>query len=82
MIKDHRAAPGGVTGHSHPVGTTGTAAGAGAMGAAAEHGHHSHGTGTTGKTTAGPHNSNIANEVDPRVDSDRCTFLREPSYNY
>ncbi|OKL60511.1 hypothetical protein UA08_04267 [Talaromyces atroroseus] len=64
--RDHRAAPGGITGQSHPAGTTGTtgtAVGAGGMGT---------GTGTT--TTAGPHNSNVANEMDPRVDSDRSNY--------
>src|SRR5690606_41691667 len=29
------------------------------------------GTGTHGSTNAGPHNSNAANKLDPRVDSDR-----------
>lgn len=29
--------------------------------------------GTTGSTNAGPHNSNIANKIDPRVDSDLGT---------
>jgi len=37
-------------------------------------GGHSHATGTTGglssSTNAGPHDSNLANKVDPRVDSD------------
>lgn len=52
----------GTTGHSglgstgHTTGTTGTS-GIGSTGA-----HHS--------TNAGPHNSNIMNKVDPRVDSD------------
>lgn len=45
---------------------TGTTTGAGITGA-----HSSHTTGTGyGSTTAGPHDSNIANKVDPRVDSD------------
>jgi len=47
------------------TGTTGTAGGV----------TGTHGTGTTGtygtsNTTAGPHNSNLANKADPRVDSD------------
>jgi hypothetical protein len=39
--------------------------------------HHNHGavgsglTGTTGSTNYGPHDSNLANKADPRVDSDR-----------
>jgi len=37
-------------------------------------GHSSHHTGTTGtgvgSTNAGPHNSNLENKLDPRVDSD------------
>ncbi|KXG51803.1 uncharacterized protein PGRI_091960 [Penicillium griseofulvum] len=48
-------------------GVTGTGAGLGST-------HHTAATGTHGTTTstnAGPHSSNIANKVDPRVDSDR-----------
>ena len=63
-----------MTGHS-----TGTSmgAGAGGMGASAmgtsTTGHHGVGMGA-GTTTAGPHDSNLANKMDPRVDSDRCMF--------
>ncbi|KAJ5807657.1 hypothetical protein N7447_011113 [Penicillium robsamsonii] len=45
-------------------GVTGTGAGLGST------------HGTTGSTNAGPHNSNIANKVDPRVDSDRDNRAR------
>lgn len=55
--RDHRAAPGGLTG-----GLTGNS------GAYTTSNNY-----TTGpaSTTAGPHTSNIANKADPRVDSDR-----------
>lgn len=57
--RDHRSNPT----HSTTTGTT-MGAGAGTMGA-----------GTMGtSTTAGPHDSNIANKMDPRVDSDRSTY--------
>lgn len=76
IVTDHRATHGGMTGHS--TGTTGTTmgAGAGGMGAGAmgtsTTGHHGHGMGTGTTTTVGPHDSNLANKMDPRVDSDRC----------
>ncbi|KAI0390427.1 hypothetical protein F5Y17DRAFT_64016 [Xylariaceae sp. FL0594] len=72
--RDHRAAPGnneytsgtsGLTG-SHHTGTTGTTGSSGLTG--------SHGTiGTTGYDSAreGPHSSNLANKLDPTIDSDR-----------
>jgi hypothetical protein len=55
---------GGLTGghNTHSTGTTGLTGG-----------HNTHGTGAThtgSSTTAGPHSSNLANKVDPRVDSD------------
>ena len=34
------------------------------------------GYGATGTTTAGPHSSNLANEADPRVDSDRGRLMQ------
>jgi hypothetical protein len=54
----------GQTSHSHTAGTTG----AGLTGSHATHGTHATGTGY-GSTNAGPHDSNLANKVDPRVDS-------------
>jgi hypothetical protein len=59
----------GTTGATHTTGTTGAGTGTHA-------GNHSgsHHTGTTGglshSTNAGPHDSNMANKADPRVDSD------------
>jgi len=47
----------GHTGHGTTGGFTGTGTGTGV-------------TGTQGSTTAGPHNSNIVNKLDPTVDSD------------
>jgi len=44
----------------------------GAVGAAGINGSNgTHTNALTGKTTAGPHDSNMKNELDPRVDSDR-----------
>lgn len=34
--------------------------------------------GTTGSTNAGPHNSNVANKMDPRVDSDLGMYNHQP----
>jgi len=66
----------GGTGYGHTTGTTGS--GLTGTGHSTTHGttgpgltgtHNTHGTtGTT--TTAGPHSSNMANKLDPRVDSD------------
>ncbi|KAI1203367.1 hypothetical protein F5X97DRAFT_284316 [Nemania serpens] len=63
--RDHRAAPGSTVGGTHEY-TTGNQythgggnTGAGAFGS----------TGATGRE--GPHTSNLANKVDPRIDSDR-----------
>jgi len=58
-------------------GTTGTSGGL-TGGTTGHHHHHDHQsgttgmgtTGTTGTTGAGPHNSSMANKMDPRVDSD------------
>jgi hypothetical protein len=47
-------------GTSHAHGTAGT-----------NHGSTFAGQTTSGSTTAGPHSSNVANKLDPRVDSDR-----------
>jgi hypothetical protein len=74
--RDHRATHGGVTGYS--TGTTGTTMGAGAGGMGAGtmgtsttgYGHHGQGMGAGTTTTAGPHDSNMANRMDPRVDSE------------
>ena len=58
LNKDHDTTTGtGHTGtHTHSTGThTGT---------------HTAGTHTAGSTNAGPHDSNMANKLDPRVDSD------------
>lgn len=61
----------------HYTGTTGTTMGVGA--GTVGTGHHGHGMGaSTTTSTAGPHESNLANKVDPRVDSDRCTFSSNP----
>ncbi|KUL91485.1 hypothetical protein ZTR_01476 [Talaromyces verruculosus] len=76
--RDHRATHSGMTGHS--TGTTGVTMGAGAGGMGAGSmgtsttGHHGHGMGAGTTTTAGPHGSNLANKMDPRVDSDRSTY--------
>ncbi|KAI1350992.1 hypothetical protein F5Y01DRAFT_284331 [Xylaria sp. FL0043] len=69
--RDHRAAPGSTVGGTHEytsgnnyshTGTTGvTGASTGAYGT----------TGTTGTAREGPHSSNMANKMDPRIDSDR-----------
>jgi hypothetical protein len=58
--RDNRAA--GVVGgaHSNTTHTTGTTGTTGT--------NYTHGS---GQTTAGPHSSNVANKLDPRVDSDR-----------
>ncbi|KAL8871393.1 MAG: hypothetical protein Q9174_002760 [Haloplaca sp. 1 TL-2023] len=61
------------TGHHHPgrdagVGAGLAAAGAGAYGASQD--SPSSSTTHQGTTSAGPHNSNLANKADPRVDSD------------
>lgn len=64
-------------GHNHGIGHTGAGTHSnhvsGATGGAYGTGHSTHATGNTatgpGSTTAGPHSSNIANKVDPRVDS-------------
>ncbi|OCT52021.1 hypothetical protein CLCR_09108 [Cladophialophora carrionii] len=77
---DHRANPNSnVPGYGSGTSGYGTAghgtAGHGTSGySTAGHGTTGHGTsgyGTTSTTTSGPHNSNIANKADPRVDSDR-----------
>jgi len=55
----------------------GTGAGYGTTGVTGTHGTHGTTTGTSGgyndarSTNAGPHSSNLANKLDPRVDSDR-----------
>ncbi|KAI0838777.1 hypothetical protein F5Y06DRAFT_44040 [Hypoxylon sp. FL0890] len=53
--RDHRAAPGSTVGGTQTY-TSGN--------------NYTH-SGTTGSATAGPHQSDLANKVDPRVDSDR-----------
>jgi len=58
-----------MTGAAHNTRTTGTGAN-NAAGFAPGHSTHS---AATGPTTTGTHNSNIANQVDPRIDSDRST---------
>ncbi|RAO66562.1 uncharacterized protein BHQ10_002574 [Talaromyces amestolkiae] len=71
--RDHRAAYSAAGTGNTTAGTgissgtgTGTGTGTGAYGA---------GTGGyTGTTTAGPHDSNLANKADPRVDSDRGQY--------
>jgi len=76
-LTGHGNASTGLTGtgaHDHHYGRD-AAVGAGAVGLG-EHEHRKHegvtGHGTTGQTTtAGPHSSNLANKLDPRVDSDR-----------
>lgn len=51
--------------------TTGTGAGYGGSHVGNTTGHHTGATGgLSNSTNAGPHNSNLANKVDPRVDSD------------
>lgn len=56
-------------------------AGAGGMGvgtmgnSTTGYGHHGQGMGAGTTTTAGPHDSNMANKLDPRVDSELCMFL-------
>jgi hypothetical protein len=66
----------GLTGTSHATthGTTGSGLTGGLTGTHAGNSHGSHHTGTTGgishSSNAGPHDSNVANKVDPRVDSD------------
>jgi len=71
---EHRKHEGHTGTHDHHYGRD-AAVGAGAIGLG-EHEHHKHEGrtthGTTGHTTtAGPHSSNLANKLDPRVDSDR-----------
>jgi hypothetical protein len=53
-----------ITSHSHKNDTTTT------HGATTHHGASGYDT-TSGSTNAGPHNSNLANKMDPRIDSDR-----------
>ncbi|KAI0813369.1 hypothetical protein GGR55DRAFT_677013 [Xylaria sp. FL0064] len=72
--RDHRAAPGSTVGGTHEytsgnnyshTGTTGvTGTSTGAYGTTGT-------TGTTGTAREGPHSSNMANKMDPRIDSDR-----------
>lgn len=51
---------------------TGSTGYAGTSGVTGNSGYTGTGTGVTGTTTtAGPHSSNLANKIDPRVDSDR-----------
>ncbi|OQE35198.1 hypothetical protein PENCOP_c014G02977 [Penicillium coprophilum] len=76
--RDNRAHHEGLTGAGTTHGTSGvTGTGAGLGSTHGTTGTHSStlgsGTthGTTGSTNAGPHSSNIANKLDPRVDSDR-----------
>jgi hypothetical protein len=52
---------------------TGTGTGTGAYGAGAGGGARGYSSGT-GTTTTGPHDSNLANKADPRVDSDRGQY--------
>ena len=59
-----RSAESGTTGQGHAGRDTALAGGAGVAGYEAEKYHQ-------GTSTAGPHDSNIGNRMDPRVDSDR-----------
>lgn len=69
------------TGHNNLTGTTGHSTVSGVTSGRTDHTHvpaaHGtpsgapYGTPTHGNTTAGPHDSNLANKADPRVDSDR-----------
>ncbi|KAJ5177327.1 uncharacterized protein N7500_000026 [Penicillium coprophilum] len=81
--RDNRARHEGLTGAGTTHGTSGvTGTGAGLGSTHGTTGTHSStlgsGTthGTTGSTNAGPHDSNIANKLDPRVDSDRDNRAR------
>ncbi|KAI0431126.1 hypothetical protein F5Y09DRAFT_340938 [Xylaria sp. FL1042] len=83
--RDHRAAPGSTVGGTHEYTTgdnyahTGTTGAYGAPGTTGGYGTTGTTgatsgfapTGTTGTTREGPHNSNMANKMDPRIDSDR-----------
>ncbi|KAJ5612668.1 hypothetical protein N7510_005862 [Penicillium lagena] len=57
-----------MTGAAYNAGTTGTGAN-NTVGGAPQYSTHSAATGPTSSTTTGPHKSNIANEADPRIDS-------------
>lgn len=61
----HRHIGAGTTGAPGELGTTTGAIGAAGVAGAAVAGHHHH-----HHNTEGPHNSNIENKLDPRVDSD------------
>ncbi|KAI1091022.1 hypothetical protein F5B19DRAFT_493842 [Rostrohypoxylon terebratum] len=64
--RDHRAAPGSTIGGSQPY-ASGDNYTHGTLGTTGTTGY----TGATGQTTSGPHQSNIANKADPRIDSDQ-----------
>ena len=78
--RDHRAAPGSTTGTSglgssntaygSTTGTTGTS-GLGSSSTAYGSTTGTTGTSGLGSSNRGPHDSNLANKADPRVDSDR-----------
>ncbi|KAG9229968.1 hypothetical protein BJ875DRAFT_473520 [Amylocarpus encephaloides] len=55
-------------GRGNRHGATTTGAGAGILGA---HGSHATAGSGTAQNTAGPHNADLLNKIDPRVDSDR-----------
>jgi hypothetical protein len=60
----------GLTGTHDTTGTTGTTATAGLAGTHA----------ATGSTNAGPHDSKVANKLDPRVDSDRDNRAKHDTF--
>ncbi|KAI0601345.1 hypothetical protein F4775DRAFT_589563 [Biscogniauxia sp. FL1348] len=72
--RDHRAAPSSAYGGSQPYTTGDTYTHSGQTGHTGTTGHTSHAGTTgynTGSTNAGPHQSNLLNKADPRIDSDR-----------
>ncbi|KAG7142988.1 hypothetical protein HYQ45_000748 [Verticillium longisporum] len=74
--RDHRGTAGGVTGST---GTYGSSTTHGTTGTHGSTGIGSSGYGNT-STNAGPHDSNIANKLDPRVDSDRDNRAAHDTY--
>jgi len=74
----HNGVPGGTAGTGVGSGIGSTGHHSGVTGGTAGTGYPS--TGTTSSTTAGPHSSNVANKLDPRVDSTSATNAGTTGY--